>query len=84
MWWTSVRGVLSKYNGGEDRWEKVVEAAELKGAEQIAATRGRVCAVCDNRKRIAVVDVAAEPATVWTVEPPLALPVHLLPRMSHC
>ncbi|EXB70646.1 hypothetical protein L484_023831 [Morus notabilis] len=80
------KGVLSKYNGGEDRWEKVVEAAELKGAEQIAAGRGRVCAVCENGRRIAVVDVTAAPATVRRVEPPRALPVvavHILPRMSN-
>ena len=85
------KGALSKYNGDEDRWEKVMESEELKGAEQIAAGRGRVCVVCGNGKRIVVVDVAAAKthaaARFWMVEPPqplLVVAVHILPRMSNC
>lgn len=75
---------MSKYDADHDRWDEVIELAELKGAEQIAAARGRVCAVCENGERIMVVDVLASPAWVWLVDPPRGfqvVAVHVLPRM---
>ncbi|XP_057497453.1 F-box/kelch-repeat protein SKIP25-like [Actinidia eriantha] len=80
------KGGVSKYDADHDRWEKVVESLEiLKGAEQIAVGRGRVCAVCGGGGRIVVVDVAARPPRTWVVNPPPEMEVvslHILPRMS--
>lgn len=78
------KGRLSKYDADHDRWDEVIELAELKGAEKITAARGRVCAVCENGERIMVVDVLASPARVWLVDPPRGfqvVAVHVLPRM---
>ncbi|XP_052192212.1 F-box/kelch-repeat protein SKIP25-like [Diospyros lotus] len=79
-------GVLSKYDPNNDTWEMLVESAEhLKGAEQIAAGRGRVCVVCANGRQIVVVDVVARPTRTWVVNPPLGMEVisvHILPRMN--
>ena len=60
------KGMLSEYDGEEDSWKKIIELPELKGAEHIAAGRGRVCVVCANGEKILV----AAPARVWVVEPP--------------
>ncbi|KAL7204097.1 hypothetical protein ACSBR2_017210 [Camellia fascicularis] len=80
------KGVLRKYDCGGDRWEEVVELEEeLKGAEQIAAGRGRVCVVSGDGRRIVVVDVVAKPPRTWVVNPPPEMEVvavHILPRMS--
>ncbi|KAL8542494.1 hypothetical protein ACS0TY_003380 [Phlomoides rotata] len=86
------RGSLSKYNGDDDCWEELIEHSEhLKGAEQISAGRGRVCAVSGDGGKIVVVDVSGRPPNVWTLDPPQgmeAVAVHILPRMtdqsSHC
>ena len=62
----------------------MIESEFLKGADQIAARRGRVCAVCADGARIAVVDVVDKPARIWIVNPPPkteAVAVHILPRM---
>ncbi|KAM7512256.1 hypothetical protein LguiB_011131 [Lonicera macranthoides] len=79
-------GGLRKYDSESDRWEAVIESMEdLKRAEQMAVGRGRVCIVCANGRRIAVVDVVARPVRVWMVDPPPAMEVvavHILPRMS--
>ena len=79
-------GLLSKYDPDNDTWEMLVESAEhLKGAEQIAAGRGRVCVVCANGRQIVVVDVVARPPRTWVVDPPLGMEVisvHILPRMN--
>ncbi|KAL3516676.1 hypothetical protein ACH5RR_023578 [Cinchona calisaya] len=77
-------GVLSRYNMVNDVWEELTESSFLKGVEQIAAGRGRVCAVCADGARIAVVDVVNKPARIWIVNPPPemeAVAVHILPRM---
>ncbi|TQE09010.1 hypothetical protein C1H46_005393 [Malus baccata] len=77
-------GVLSKYDDENDCWEMVVESDVLREAEQVCAGRGRVCVVCANEKRIAVVDVVAPQPRIWVVEPPPMLQVvavHILPRM---
>ncbi|GFY92103.1 hypothetical protein Acr_08g0004990 [Actinidia rufa] len=80
------KGTVSKYDADNDRWEEVVESLEiLKGAEQIAAGRGRVCVICGSGGRIVVVDVAARPPRTWVVNPPPEMEVvslHILPRMS--
>lgn len=79
-----ITGVLSRYISENDRWEELIESQVLKGAEQIAAGRGRICAVCANGARIAVVDVVNRPARIWIVNPPPemeAVAVHILPRM---
>ncbi|XVF06766.1 hypothetical protein REPUB_Repub06bG0079000 [Reevesia pubescens] len=82
-----VKGCLSKYDGEKDCWVKVIELEQLKRAEQIAAGRGKICAVSENGERIIVVDVGVEerPARFWEVAPPRGLEVvavHVLPRMS--
>lgn len=77
-------GVLSRYISENDHWDELIESEVLKGAEQIAAGRGRVCAVCADGARIAVVDVVDKPARIWIVNPPPemeAVAVHILPRM---
>ncbi|KAF8380808.1 hypothetical protein HHK36_028302 [Tetracentron sinense] len=79
------KGVLRQYNPEMDCWEELLQSEELKGAEQIVAGGGRVCAVCAEGRGIAVVDVVARPARLWVVDPPPALQavaVHILPRIS--
>ncbi|XP_059633730.1 F-box/kelch-repeat protein SKIP25-like [Cornus florida] len=80
------KGVLSKYDFDINCWEKVMEFPEhLKGAEQIAAGRGRVCVVCANNQKIVVVDVVARPVKLWVVDllPEMeVVAVHIMPRMS--
>ncbi|XP_031390666.1 F-box/kelch-repeat protein SKIP25-like [Punica granatum] len=78
-------GALSQYDGEKDRWDVLLVSDLLKGAEQIAAARGRACVVCANGGRIAVVDVVTRPVKVWVVQPPPLLQVvalHILPRMT--
>ncbi|CAL9006129.1 unnamed protein product [Prunus brigantina] len=78
------KGVLSKYVDENDCWEVVMDSVVLKEAEQVCAGRGRVCVVCANGTRIAVVDVVAPLPRIWVVEPPPMLEVvavHILPRM---
>ncbi|KAF8380807.1 hypothetical protein HHK36_028301 [Tetracentron sinense] len=79
------KGVLRKYNPEMDCWEELLQSEYLKGAEQIAAAGGRVCAVCAEGKGIAVVDVVGRPMRLWVVDPPPALEavaVHILQRTS--
>ncbi|KAK8713115.1 hypothetical protein V6N13_148341 [Hibiscus sabdariffa] len=79
-----VKGSLSRYDGERDCWVEVVELEQLKRAEQIAAGRGKICAVSANGERIIVVDVRENPARSWEVAPPrglAAVAVHVLPRM---
>ncbi|KAL6970662.1 hypothetical protein U1Q18_030358 [Sarracenia purpurea var. burkii] len=79
------KGVLRKYDAGNDRWEVVLEAERLRGAEHMAAAGGRVCVVCGDGRGIIVVDVVTSPTRSWVVDPPTgfqALAVHILPRMS--
>ncbi|PRQ19148.1 putative F-box domain, kelch-type beta propeller [Rosa chinensis] len=76
------KGALRRYDPGRDTWHQILESESLKGADQIAAGGGRVCAVC--RGRIVVVDVAAPRPRVWDVETPSgleAVAIHILPRM---
>ncbi|XP_022744780.1 F-box/kelch-repeat protein SKIP25-like [Durio zibethinus] len=80
-----VKGSLSKYDGEKDCWVKLIELEQLKHAEQIAAGRGKICAVSAKGKRIIVLDVGERPARFWEVVPPRGLKVvavHVLPRMS--
>ena len=80
-----VKGCLSKYDGEKDCWVKVIELEQLKRAEQIAAGRGKICAVSAKRERIIVLDVGERPGRYWEVVPPRGLEVvavHVLPRMS--
>ncbi|XVE90334.1 hypothetical protein DITRI_Ditri20bG0069100 [Diplodiscus trichospermus] len=79
-----VKGCLSKYDDEKDCWVKVIELEQLKTAEQMAAGRGKICAVTAKGKRIIVVDVGERPARFWEVVPPRGLEVvavHVLPRM---
>lgn len=79
-------GSLSKYNGNDDCWDEMIEHSEhMKGAEQICAGRGRVCAVIGGGGKIVVVDILVTPPNIWTLEPPQgmeAVAVHILPRMT--
>ncbi|XWS57963.1 hypothetical protein CRYUN_Cryun09bG0218300 [Craigia yunnanensis] len=80
-----VKGCLSKYDGEKDCWVKVIELEQLKRAEQIAAVRGKICAVAAKGERIIVLDVGERPGRFWEVVPPRGLEVvavHVLPRMS--
>ncbi|XWS58653.1 hypothetical protein CRYUN_Cryun08bG0053000 [Craigia yunnanensis] len=80
-----VKGCLSKYDGEKDCWVKVIELEQLKRAEQIAAGRGKICAVSANGERIIVVDVGERPVRFWEVAPPRGMEVvavHVLPRLS--
>ncbi|KAE8673800.1 Glutathione S-transferase TAU 8 [Hibiscus syriacus] len=43
-----IKGRLSRYDGERDGWVKVIELEQLKRAEQIAAARGKICAVSGN------------------------------------
>ncbi|KAI4312949.1 hypothetical protein MLD38_037733 [Melastoma candidum] len=83
------KGVLRSYDEASDSWASVTESELLIGAQQMAAARGRVCAVCKGGE-IAVLDMAYDgPSSsssrkVWVVEPPpglQAVGVHVLPRM---
>ncbi|EYU37467.1 hypothetical protein ABFS82_01G048400 [Erythranthe guttata] len=80
------RGRLKKYNHVNDTWVVVVENELLKGAQQVVAAAGKVCVLCADGVRIAVVDVAAlAPARLWMVEVPTgyeAVGIHVLPRLS--
>ncbi|XP_022747623.1 F-box/kelch-repeat protein SKIP25-like [Durio zibethinus] len=80
-----VKGCLSKYDGEKDCWVKVIELEQLKRVEQIAAGRGKICAVSANGESIIVVDVGGRAARFWEVAPPRGLEVvaaHVLPRIS--
>ncbi|KAI4370790.1 hypothetical protein MLD38_019100 [Melastoma candidum] len=82
------KGILRRYDEASDAWTLVTKNEVLIGAQQMAAARGRVCAVCKGGE-IAVVDVAYEGSSpssgkAWVVEPPpglQAVGVHILPRM---
>lgn len=77
-------GVLREYNGDRDCWFEVMRSERLKGATQISAAGGKVCAVCTDGMGIVVVDVVAKPPSMWLVNPPPATRVvtlHVLPRI---
>ncbi|TKY70154.1 F-box/kelch-repeat protein SKIP25 [Spatholobus suberectus] len=76
------KGVLRKYVAERDVWEEVLENERLKGAEQLAARRGKICVVSPSG--ISVVDVAAAPPRILPVQLPEGfepVAVHVLPRM---
>ncbi|KAL6001814.1 hypothetical protein ACLOJK_041792 [Asimina triloba] len=79
-------GALREYDAEGDGWKEVIRSSEeLKGATQMAAGGGRVCAVVMGGTGIAVVDVTTRPARIWVVRPPPStevVSVHVLPRMS--
>ncbi|XXG66730.1 hypothetical protein AAC387_Pa06g0250 [Persea americana] len=79
-------GVLMVYDPDEgDEWREVVRSEHLRGAGQIAAEGGRVCAVCSGGTAIVVVDVVAKPPRIWVLHPPPSkhvVSIHVLPRMS--
>ncbi|KAG9452889.1 hypothetical protein H6P81_005793 [Aristolochia fimbriata] len=78
-------GTLKEYKWEMDEWKTVMESERFKGASQMTAGGGRVCAVLAGGVGIAVVDVLARPPNMWVVEPPsgmLVMTVHVLPRMS--
>ncbi|XP_019187483.1 PREDICTED: F-box/kelch-repeat protein SKIP25-like [Ipomoea nil] len=79
-------GSLSRYKAEDDSWEEVIQSSEyLKGAERIAVERGKVCTVSGRGRWVTVVDVAAQPARIWVVNPPPEMEfiaVHILPRMK--
>ncbi|KAL7150591.1 hypothetical protein ABFS83_05G123600 [Erythranthe nasuta] len=81
------RGSLKRYDHVIDEWVEVVEDSMLKGAQQLAAAGGRVCVLCCDGVRIAVVDVAAPPPIrMWVVDAPpgfQVMGIHILPRLSH-
>ncbi|XP_042488546.1 F-box/kelch-repeat protein SKIP25 [Macadamia integrifolia] len=79
------KGVLRKYNPERDCWEDVVRSIRLKGAAQIAAAGGKICAVHSSGVSIIIVDMLFTPPRLWTLEtPPLlhAFAIHILPRIS--
>ncbi|XP_043696252.1 F-box/kelch-repeat protein SKIP25 [Telopea speciosissima] len=79
------RGMLRKYNPERDCWEEVIQSTHLKGAAQIAAASGKICAVHAGGVGIIVVDMLITPPRILTIEtPPLlhALSVHILPRTT--
>nr|GMD62199.1 F-box/kelch-repeat protein SKIP25-like [Ipomoea batatas] len=80
-------GSLRRYKAEDDSWEEVIQSSEyLKGAERIAVERGKVCAVSGRGRWVTVVDVAAQPARIWVVNPPPEMEfiaVHILPRMKN-
>ncbi|KAA8515756.1 hypothetical protein F0562_018633 [Nyssa sinensis] len=79
------KGSLRKYDPDKNCWKELIESSEhLKGAKQIVAGRGKVCVVCADGGRIAVLDVVATPAKLWFVNPPPEMEVvavHILPRI---
>ncbi|EOY10336.1 KAR-UP F-box 1, putative [Theobroma cacao] len=82
-----VKGSLSKYDDEKDCWVALIELEQLKRAEQIAAGRGKICAVSANGEKIIVVDVGEERAAArfWEVAPPPGFEVvaaHVLPRIT--
>lgn len=80
------RGVLRKYDSETDGWEVVMESERLRGAEQMAASGGKLYVVCSGGIEIVVVDVIASPPQLRVVETPpgfQAVAIHILPRMSH-
>ncbi|KAL8536655.1 hypothetical protein ACS0TY_012011 [Phlomoides rotata] len=81
------KGWLKKYDHVKDAWVVIAENEMLKGAQQVAAAGGKVCVLCADGLRVAVVDVAAKPpARVWMVDIPpgfQAVGIHVLPRFSY-
>ncbi|XP_058103808.1 F-box/kelch-repeat protein SKIP25-like [Magnolia sinica] len=78
-------GVLMEYDPDMDCWKEVIKSKNLRGATQIAAGGGRICAICTGSAGIAVVDVVKRPARIWVVDPPPmteVIAIHVLPRMS--
>lgn len=80
------KGSLNKYDADNDCWEELIEPSEyLKGAAHITASKGKICSVSADGKKIFVVDILARPHKVWTLDPPQGMEVvaaHILPRMS--
>lgn len=77
------RGSLRRYDHVTDTWDEVLENALLKGAQHVAAARGKVCVVCGDGASIAVVGVS--PARLWMVNAPDKFHVgaiHILPRFN--
>ncbi|XP_073131907.1 F-box/kelch-repeat protein SKIP25-like [Henckelia pumila] len=83
------KGSLKRYDRLRDSWAEVVESEMLKGAQQIAAARGKVCVLRADGGGggggVVVVDVAASPARLFVVDAPPGLQgvaIHILPRLS--
>ncbi|XP_073277072.1 F-box/kelch-repeat protein SKIP25-like [Primulina huaijiensis] len=79
------KGSLKRYDQFRDMWEEVVKNEMLKGAQQIAVARGKVCVLRADGGGIVVVDVAASPARLCVVDAPPGLQgvaIHILPRLS--
>ncbi|BAT99766.1 hypothetical protein VIGAN_10127800 [Vigna angularis var. angularis] len=75
------KGVLRRYLAEEDAWEEILENKRLKGAEQLAAEKGKLCVV--STSGISVVDVAVSPPRIIPVLLPEGfepVAVHVLPR----
>ncbi|KZV31712.1 hypothetical protein F511_00516 [Dorcoceras hygrometricum] len=80
------KGSLKWYDRFKDSWVEVVENEMLKGAQQVAAARGKVCVLLADGGGIVVVDVVASPARLWVVDAPPGLQgvaIHILPRLCH-
>ncbi|XP_068650927.1 F-box/kelch-repeat protein SKIP25-like [Aristolochia californica] len=78
-------GTLKVYKWETDEWRTVMESEHFKGASQMTASGGKLCAVRAGGAGITVVDVVAQPPRIWVVEPPSGtrvVAVHVLPRMS--
>lgn len=79
------KGSLKRYDQFRDSWAGVVENEMLKGAQQMAAARGKVCVLRADGGGIVVVDVATSPVRLCVVDAPPGLQgvaIHILPRLS--
>ncbi|KZV19790.1 F-box family protein [Dorcoceras hygrometricum] len=80
------RGSLKRYDHSKDSWVKLMEDDMLKGAQQVAAAKGKVCILRADGGGIVVVDVAAPPpSSLWFVDAPPGfhgVTMHILPRLS--
>ncbi|XP_073135485.1 F-box/kelch-repeat protein SKIP25-like [Henckelia pumila] len=79
------RGSLKRYDHSRDSWVDLMENEMLKGAQQVAAAKGKVCVLRADGAGIVVVDVAAPPpCRLWVVDAPPGfhgVAMHILPRL---